>query len=108
MCVRRGYLIAEKLLTLARGTVGVPDDRYQDLPKHLYDLDSLLLSKEVVKPLEETANWLPALIGEQGKQWQESGSVKAVLHDLEKLIEQLRNNRLQRRERAIRDRCPET
>ncbi len=83
LCVRRGYLIAEKLLTQARGTVGVPDDRYQDLPKHLYDLDSLLLSKEVVKPLEQTANWLPTLVGEQGKQWQESGGVKAVLHDLE-------------------------
>lgn len=82
-CVKRGYLFGEKLLTQARDTIGAPDDRYQDLPKHLYDLDSLLLSKKVVESLEETANWLPTLIGEQGKQWQGSGGVKAVLHDLE-------------------------
>ncbi|OGO16571.1 MAG: hypothetical protein A2Z14_04355 [Chloroflexi bacterium RBG_16_48_8] len=83
LCVRRGYLIAEKLLTQARGTVGVPDDRYQDLPKHLYDLDSLLLSTEVVESLEEASDWLPMLIGEQGKQWQGDSSVERVLDDLE-------------------------
>jgi hypothetical protein len=83
LCVRRGYLIVEKLLTQARGTVGVPDDRYQDLPKHLYDLDSLLLSPEVVDSLEEASNWLPMLIGEQGKQWQGGAGVERVLDDLE-------------------------
>jgi len=83
LCVRRGYLIAEKLLTQARGTVGVPNDRYQDLPKHLYDLDSLLLSEDAVQPLEEAANSLPALIGAQGNQWQDSEGVRTVLQDLE-------------------------
>jgi len=82
-CVRRGYLIAEKLLTQARGTVGVPDDRYQDLPKNLYDLDSLLLSPEVVDSLEEASNWLPMLIGEQGKQWRGDARVERVLDDIE-------------------------
>jgi hypothetical protein len=61
-CVSRGYLIAEKLLTQARGTIGVPDGRYQDLPKHLYDLDSLMLSAMVVEALEDASNWLPTLI----------------------------------------------
>ena len=69
LCASRGYLIAEKLLSQARSTVGVPDDRYQDLPKHLYDLDSLMLLAEVVETLEDASNWLPMLIGEQGKQW---------------------------------------
>ena len=89
LCVRRGYLIVEKLLTQARGTVGVPDDRYQDLPKHLYDLDSLLLSPEVVDSLEEASNWLPMLIGEQGKQWQGGAGVERVLDDLETSLRNL-------------------
>lgn len=89
LCVRRGYLIAEKLLTQARGTVGVPDDRYQDLPKHLYDLDSLLLSPEVVDSLEEASHWLPMLIGEQGKQWQGGAGVERVLDDLETSLRNL-------------------
>jgi hypothetical protein len=83
LCVSRGYLIAEKLLTQARGTVGVPDDRYQDLPKHLYDLDSLMLTAEVVDALEDASNWLPKLIGEQGKQWQGNNAIERVLDDLE-------------------------
>jgi hypothetical protein len=83
LCVSRGYLIAEKLLTQARGTVGVPDDRYQDLPKHLYDLDSLMLTAEVVDALEDASNWLPTLIGEQGKQWQGNNAIERVLDDLE-------------------------
>lgn len=83
LCVRRGYLIAEKLLTQARGTVGIPDHRYQDLPKHLYDLDSLFLSTEIVESLEKASNWLPMLIGEQGKQWQGDAGVERVLDDLE-------------------------
>lgn len=83
LCVSCGYLIAEKLLTQARGTVGVPDDRYQDLPKHLYDLDSLMLSAEVVEALENASNWLPTLIGEQGMQWQGDDAIERVLDDLE-------------------------
>jgi hypothetical protein len=83
LCVSRGYLIAEKILTQARGTVGIPDDRYQDLPKHLYDLDSLMLSLEVVEVLEDTSNCLPILIREQGKQWQGEGALERVLDDLE-------------------------
>jgi hypothetical protein len=83
LCVSRGYLIAEKLLTQARNTIGVPDDRYQDLPKHLYDLDSLLLSTDVVESLDEASNWLSMLIGDQGKQWQGMAGVEQVLDDLE-------------------------
>lgn len=83
LCASRGYLIAEKLLTQARGTVGVPDDRYQDLPKHLYDLDSLMLSVEVVEDLEDASSWLPMLIGEQGKQWKGDDAIERVLDDLE-------------------------
>lgn len=83
LCVRRGYLIAEKLLTQAHGTVGVPDDRYQDLPKHLYDLDSLLLSLEGFETLKEAAKWLSTLISEQGKQWRGDAGFESVLDDLE-------------------------
>jgi len=83
LCVSRGYLIAEKLLTQARGTVGVPDGRYQDLPKHLYDLDSLMLSAEVVEALEDASNWVPMLIREQGMQWQGDDAIERVLDDLE-------------------------
>jgi len=83
ICVQRGYLIAEKFLTQARGTVGVPDDRYQDLPKHLYDLDSLLLSMDGIETLQEAARWLPSLIGEQGSQWKGDACVESVMDDLE-------------------------
>ncbi len=83
ICVPRGYLIAEKFLTQARGTVGVPDARYQDLPKHLYDLDSLLLSLDSIETLQEAASWLPTLIGEQGRQWKGDAGVERVMDDLE-------------------------
>ncbi len=83
ICVQRGYLIAEKFLTQARGTVGVPDDRYQDLPKHLYDLDSLLLALDGIETLQGAARWLPTLIGEQGRQWKGDAGVESVMEDLE-------------------------
>lgn len=83
VCAPRAYLVAEKMLTQARRTVGVPDDRYQDLPKHLYDLHSLLLSAEVVQCLEEASEWLPMLIEEQGEQWRGDVGINNVLDDLE-------------------------
>ena len=46
LSVSSGYMVAEKLLTQARKTVGVPDSRYQDLPKHLYDLDGTHHARE--------------------------------------------------------------
>jgi len=89
LCVRRGYLIAEKLLTQARGTVGIPDDRYQDLPKHLYDLDALFLSPDIVESLLEAAQWLPSLVEEQGKPWRGQTGVRRVLDDLEVSLQEL-------------------
>ncbi len=83
ICVRRGYLIAEKLLTQARGTVGVPDARYPDLPKHLYDLDSLMMSPDTVEALTEASVWLPGLIEQQGDRWKGEKGIEAVLNDLE-------------------------
>lgn len=83
MCVPKGFLFAEKLLTQARRTVGIPNNRYHDLPKHLYDLDSLLCSVNMLDAFVEAAEWLPPLIEEQGKPWRGERGIKRVLDDLE-------------------------
>jgi len=77
-----GYLIAEKLLTQARGTVGVPNTRYQDLPKHLYDLDSLTM-QDAAGALAETAQWLPDVIAQQGTHWRKREGLASICDDLE-------------------------
>ena len=83
LCVSSGYLIAEKLLTQARNTVGVPDSRYQDLPKHLYDLDGLTSVETAGLSLTEAAQWLPEVIDQQGPAWRGRAQLAAVLEDLE-------------------------
>lgn len=40
-CLSAGTLIGDKLLTLAQGSVGIPPEREDDIPKQLYDLDGL-------------------------------------------------------------------
>jgi hypothetical protein len=40
-CLSPGALIGDKLLTLAQGSVGIPPEREDDIPKQLYDLDGL-------------------------------------------------------------------
>jgi len=40
-CLSAGTLIGDKLLTLAQGSVGIPREREDDIPKQLYDLDGL-------------------------------------------------------------------
>ena len=83
ICASRGYLFAEKLLTQARNTIGVPDARYHDLPKHLYDIDSLLEIADPMETLDVALNWLPSLINDQGDQWRSETAIDAVLDDLE-------------------------
>jgi hypothetical protein len=83
LCVSSGYLIAEKLLTQARNTVGVPDSRYQDLPKHLYDLDGLTSVETAGLSLTEAAQWLPETIDQQGPEWRGRAQLARVLEDLE-------------------------
>ncbi|MEW6567674.1 MAG: nucleotidyl transferase AbiEii/AbiGii toxin family protein [Chloroflexota bacterium] len=87
LCVSRGYLVAEKLLTQARNTVGVPDSRYEDLPKHLYDLDALTLPEEDGQLLGEAAQWLPELVVQQGQEWRGGAQLVRVLKDLETSLE---------------------
>lgn len=83
LCVSCGYLIAEKLLTQARNTVGVPESRYQDLPKHLYDLDGLTSVATADLSLTEAARWLPEAIEQQGSEWRGRAQLTRVLDDLE-------------------------
>lgn len=40
-CLAIGPLIGDKLLTLATGSIGIPQARADDLPKQVYDLDNL-------------------------------------------------------------------
>jgi hypothetical protein len=40
-CLSAGSLIGDKLLTLAQGSIGIPPEREDDMPKQLYDLDGL-------------------------------------------------------------------
>lgn len=40
-CLSPGALIGDKLLTLAQGSIGIPPEREDDIPKQLYDLDGL-------------------------------------------------------------------
>ena len=86
LCVSRGYLVAEKLLTQARSTVGVPDSRYQDLPKHLYDLDGLTSVETAGESLAEAAQWLPDVVDQQGPEWRGRKQLARVLEDLEKSL----------------------
>ena len=86
-CVGSAYLIAEKLLTLARKTVGVPDPRFDDLPKHLYDLDGLTSFPALHALLTEAAEWLPEVVVQQGPEWQGPKQLARVLEDLEASLE---------------------
>jgi hypothetical protein len=45
-CMSAGSLLGDKLLTFARGSVGIPEERQDNLIKQLYDTD--LLSKTIV------------------------------------------------------------
>lgn len=40
-CLSAAALLGDKLLTLAQGSVGIPPEREDDIPKQLYDLDGL-------------------------------------------------------------------
>jgi len=40
-CLSVESLVGDKILTLARGSVGIPADREADIPKQLYDLNAL-------------------------------------------------------------------
>jgi hypothetical protein len=86
-CVGNAYLIAEKLLTQARKTVGVPDSRFDDLPKHLYDLDGLTSFPALQALLTEAAEWLPEVVAYQGPEWQGPRQLARVLEDLETSLE---------------------
>jgi hypothetical protein len=86
-CVGGAYLIAEKLLTQARKTVGVPDSRFDDLPKHLYDLDGLTTFAAPDALLAEVAEWLPEVVSQQGPEWQGPRQLARVLGDLEASLE---------------------
>lgn len=86
-CVGSAYLIAEKLLTQARKTVGVPDSRFDDLPKHLYDLDGLTSFAAPDALLAEAAEWLPGVVAQQGPEWQGLEQLAQVLDDLEASLE---------------------
>lgn len=46
-CITLGSLIADKLLTLASRSIGIKDDREDQLPKHIYDVSRLI---DVMKP----------------------------------------------------------
>ena len=41
LCLSPGSLLGDKLLTLAQGSVGIPPEREDDIPKQLYDLENL-------------------------------------------------------------------
>ncbi len=41
-CITLGSLTADKLLTLASKSIGIGDERQDELPKHVYDLNHLL------------------------------------------------------------------
>lgn len=40
-CLSAAALLGDKLLTLAQGSVGIPPEREDDMPKQIYDLDGL-------------------------------------------------------------------
>lgn len=79
-CLSAAALLGDKLLTLAQGSVGIPPEREDDIPKQLYDLDGLsrkvdgrdfgavsqametLFARELVVRLERIA--LPEAIGQ--------------------------------------------
>jgi hypothetical protein len=42
LCLSPESLLGDKLLTLAQGSVGIPPEREDDIPKQLYDLDNLI------------------------------------------------------------------
>lgn len=44
-CLTVDSLVGDKILTLARGSVGIPTEREADIPKQLYDLNSLTALK---------------------------------------------------------------
>ncbi|MEW5798684.1 MAG: nucleotidyl transferase AbiEii/AbiGii toxin family protein [Bacteroidota bacterium] len=56
-CLSRGSLLGDKLLTFARGSVGIPEERQDDIMKQLYDVD--LLSRIISH--EETSSMQRAL-----------------------------------------------
>lgn len=46
-CYTNNTLVGDKLLTLAKGSIGIPERRMHEYPKQIYDIDLLLHHKEI-------------------------------------------------------------
>ena len=61
-CATSGSLVGDKLLTLATGSIGIPERRMADLPKQIYDLDNLTRFALDEKGVEDAIRTMGTLI----------------------------------------------
>ena len=80
-CLSAGSLIGDKLLTLAQGSVGIPPEREDDIPKQLYDLDGL---SRVVESQD-----FEAIRHAMGRLFEHEQSVRSEKVSIERALEQM-------------------
>ena len=82
-------LISDKLTTLAFNTIGIPESRRYDVPKHIYDIASLLKSFNGVLPIDEIIDVLRRVSETESQYSQNDWSFEDILKDLEKFSDSL-------------------
>ena len=80
-CLSAGSLIGDKLLTLAQGSVGIPPEREDDIPKQLYDLVGL---SRVVESQD-----FEAIRHAMGRLFEHEQSVRSEKVSIERALEQM-------------------
>ncbi|MEM3186386.1 MAG: nucleotidyl transferase AbiEii/AbiGii toxin family protein [Conexivisphaerales archaeon] len=89
-CLTRGALVGDKLLTLARGTIGV--QQFDDYPKQIYDLEMLVFQTDcAVKELADATRAVQALAPVEASFRSKDVTPEDALEDVKKTTTLLSN-----------------
>lgn len=83
-CVPKSYLIADKVVTLSSSTLGIPKNRKEQLPKHIYDLTKL--TKELNSDsFQEVILHFGQIVERENKYRKASYEIYDVIEDVDKV-----------------------
>lgn len=84
-CVPKSYLIADKFVTLSANTLGIPKNRKEQLPKHIYDLTKLT-EKLDLNTFRDVTLYLSQIVERENKYKNTSYRSYEVIDDIDKVI----------------------
>ncbi|MEA3254581.1 MAG: nucleotidyl transferase AbiEii/AbiGii toxin family protein [Candidatus Altiarchaeota archaeon] len=85
-CIPKSYLIAEKFLTLAINTIGIPTNRKEQIPKHIYDLIKLT-EKIDLKAFSEIPHHMNQIVKRESRYKGARYETPKIIDDINKTIE---------------------